>query len=75
MRTAFVKLLVAITISAMIALASMGVYIVGMQSKDNPIVVPVQKSIKRLPSQSPRPTPGKHFVPPNGYNPDSPSPK
>ena len=79
MRTAFVKLLLTITVSAMVALAAMGVYIVALQSQDNPIVAPVNNSIQHLPNQAPPPAqqrmPAKRWIDPGNYNPDSPSPK
>ena len=79
MRTAFVKLLVSITISAMVALAVMGTYIIAMKSQDNPIVAPVvNPTIQRLPNQAPpakqRPVRGP-FLRPGGINPDAPAPK
>lgn len=85
MRAAFIKLLLAITVSAMVALAVMGVYIVALQSQDNPIVAPIDTvvapvngGIQQLPSQAPRHElniPKKRYVPPVGMDSDSPTPR
>ena len=75
-RTALLKLLLTLTVSAMVALAVMGGYIVALQSQDNPIVAPQKTSIKTLPSQAParQKMPRKSFQPPPDWNLDAPAP-
>lgn len=81
-RTALFKLLLAITVSAMVALAVMGGYVVALKSQDNPILAPVhvdvQHVVPNLPNQAPVQTQApsnKRYVMPGSIDPDSPSPK
>jgi len=75
-RSAFLKLLLAISISAMVALAVMGIYIIALRSDDNPIVAP-QSNTVGLPSQAPvqHRLPQKRLGSHPYENPDSPSPR
>jgi hypothetical protein len=75
MRTAFVKLLVGISVSAMVALVVMGIYIVAAQSRDNQILAPQPTTIKKLPNQAPAPRQRPRYIRPGDVNPDSPTPR
>jgi hypothetical protein len=75
MKTALAKLLIVISVSAMVALVIVGAYTVAVQSQSNPILAPpAPLSIKHLPNQMPSKMPGKHFVRPT-TNSDSPMPR
>lgn len=54
MKSTFVKLLLVISLSAMITLAVMGGYIVAVQSTSESILAPVQPMPHSLPSQAPK---------------------
>ena len=79
MKTAIVKLLLALTVSTMVTLAVLGSYIIAQRADDNPIVAPApaMTSVPQLPSQAPRVTPTKRTTKPHYYNNnmDVPAPK
>lgn len=72
MRTTFVKLLLAISVTAMIILAATGAYVVAVQSEQESILLPAP-AVRTLPSQAPqRKQTGPYTPPPQTLSPDSP---
>ena len=75
MKLSLVKVLLAITLSLMVLLATTGVYVVAMQSREESIIVP-PSAVKSLPSQAPRRRPTTpYMIQPQNISPDSPRPQ
>jgi hypothetical protein len=74
MKSILVKVVLAISIASMVALAVVGAYVVADQSKDPAIVAPAQNNnFSRLPNQAPpKPKRNKPFVRPGFFNDDAP---
>lgn len=72
MRPTFVKLLLAITVSAMVVLAVTGAYVVAVQSQQESIFLP-PAGVKALPSQAPQRGRVTPYIPqPQTISPDAP---
>lgn len=73
MRPTFVKLLLAISLSAMVILAITGAYVVAVQSQQESIFLP-PAGVKSLPSQAPQRGRASPYIPqPQNISPDAPS--
>ncbi len=72
MRPTFIKLLLAITVSAMVILAVTGAYVVAVQSQQESIFLP-SPTVRTLPSQAPQRGKVTPYVPqPQTISPDAP---
>ena len=76
MKTTFVKLLLVISLSAMVTLAVMGGYIVAVESNSESILAPAPLPARTLPSQAPRKVaPDPYQTQPDGGYYGSPTPR